>query len=29
MFEHDADFAQYFRSIDKAPGAEAFDILPP
>lgn len=28
LFEHDADFTQYFRSIDKAPGAEAFDILP-
>jgi len=29
LFQHDADFDQYFRSIDKAPGAEAFDILPP
>jgi len=29
LFQHDADFDQYFRSIDKAPGAEAFDILTP
>jgi len=29
LFQHDADFDQYFRSIAKAPGAEAFDILPP
>lgn len=29
LFQHDADFDQHFRSIAKAPGAEAFDILPP
>ena len=29
MFKPDADFDQYFRSIGQAPGAEAFDLLPP
>lgn len=29
MFQPDADFERYFRSIGQAPGAEAFDLLPP